>query len=541
MKKMNFVKKYMAAAIAIASVAQISPAAAVQIPDGVKLAEKQEITLNNSTEVTSIDPAKMGAEPAFNIGKDLFDGLVSQDQQGRIIPALATHWEATDGNKTYTFFLQQNARWSNGDPITAQDFVYSFRRLMAPSTASPYGWFADIARIQNGSEILKGTLPPEQLGVEALDDHTLRFTLAEPIPFFVKMLSHPVMFPVHQATVEKHGDAWTRPGNIVSNGPFKLKDWAVNEKMVLVKNDQYWNADEVVLEKVTFLPISDPSVALKRYMAGEIDVLRKLPTSQLKKLRREHASELSKIEPSLQSTYYSLNTKEGPTADVRVRQALAYAVNRGIITRSVTGNGEIPMFGLTPPQIDGFKPDIPEYASMSQQEREEQAQRLIKEAGYGPGNPLELKMVIPSYKDDQKVALALSSMWKGVLKAKVSVEKLEPKVFYATKKGYHIYRGGWVADYNEASTFLDIFSTDGSGPSQYLNADYDNLLRKAKTGDQSAKRYQQAEAMLSSDFPLVPLYRPGYQDSLKKAHVGGYNFTNPEQNYYRRDVYIKAH
>lgn len=541
MKNNKFVKTCLFSAITLASAATWQSAGAVVIPEGVKLAAKQEITLNNSTEVTSVDPAKMGAEPAFNIGKDLFDGLVSQDAEGRIIPAIATRWEATDGNRTHTFYLRKDARWSNGDPVTAEDFVYSFRRLMTPATASPYGWFADIARIKNGSDILAGKLPPEQLGVEAIDAHTLRFTLDAPIPFFVKMLSHPVMFPVHQKTVEKHGDAWTRPDNIVSNGPFKMQQWSVNEKMVLVKNEHYWNADEVVMEKVTFLPVSDPSVALKRYMAGEIDVLRKLPTAQLKRLRKDYASELSKIAPSLQSTYYSLNTKEGPTADVRVRKALAYAINRGVITRSVTGNGEIPMFGLTPPQIDGFEPKIPEYASMSQKEREAEAKRLIQEAGYGAGKSLELKMVIPSYKDDQKVALALSNMWKSVLGAKVSVEKLEPKVFYATKKGYHIYRGGWVADYNEASTFLDIFSTDGSGPSQYLNAEYDDLLRKAKTGDDSAKRYQQAEAKLSSDFPLVPLYRPGYQDSLKKSYVGGYDFTNPEQNYYRRDVYIKAH
>lgn len=541
MKKHNVVRHCLLGAITLASAGLWHSAGAVVIPEGVKLAEKQELTLNNNTEVTSIDPAKMGAEPAFNIGKDLFDGLVSQDKKGRIIPAIATYWEAEEGNQSYTFHLREDARWSNGDAITAEDFVYSFRRLMTPTTASPYGWFADIARIKNGSDILQGKLPPEQLGVEAIDSYTLKFTLEEPIPFFVKMLSHPVMFPVHKATVEKHGDAWTRPGNIVSNGPFKMDQWAVNEKLVLVKNEHYWNADEVVLQQVTFLPVSDPSVALKRYMAGEIDVLRKLPTAQLKSLRRDHADEIAKIEPSLLSTYYALNTKEGPTSDVRVRKALAYAVNRDVMTRAITGNGEIPMYGLTPPQVDGFRAAAPDYAGMTQSQREQEAKRLIQDAGYGPGKPLELKMVIPSYKDDQKVALALSNMWKSVLKAKVSVEKLEPKVFYATKKGYHIYRGGWVADYNEASTFLDIFSSDGNGPSQYLNSNYDNLLRKAKTGDDSAKRYQQAETMLTQDFPLVPLYRPGYQDSLKKPYVGGYSFSNPEQNYYRRDVYIKAH
>jgi oligopeptide transport system substrate-binding protein len=527
-----------AAAVAFAS----GPVAlAVDMPAGTKLHASQELTLNNNTEVTSIDPAKMGAEPAFNIGKDLFDGLVSQDKTGQIIPALATHWEASDANKTYTFHLREGAKWSNGDPITAADFVYSFRRLMAPETASPYGWFAEMAQLKNGGKIIKGELPPESLGVEALDAHTLRFTLESPIPFFVKMLSHPVMFPVHPATVDANGDSWTRPNTIVSNGPFKLADWVVNEKVVLVKNENYWNAKDVVLEKVTFLPITDPNIALKRYLAGEIDVLNKLPTAQLKRLREERPQEIKKIEPSLQSTYYALNTKMAPTDDVRVRKALAYAVNRDVLTQAITANGEIPMYGLTPPQVDGFAPLEPSYAKMTQQEREAEAKRLLVAAGYSAAKPLQLSMVIPSYSDDQKMALALSNMWKSVLKANVTIEKLEPKVFYATKTGHHIYRGGWVADYNEASTFLDIFNSEGSGPSQYNNAEYDALLKEAKTSVESSSFYQKAEEKLTTDFPLVPLYRPGYQDSLSQPYVGGYDLTNPEQNYYRRDVYIIAH
>lgn len=541
MKKVNTMAPYLFSTLALMAAGYSHQASAVVIPEHIKLAEKQEITLNNSTEVTSIDPAKMGAEPAFNIGKDLFDGLVSQDETGQIIPAVATHWEASNGNQTYTFHLRADARWSNGEPVTAHDFVYSFRRLMSPKTASPYGWFADIAQIKNGSDVLQGKKNPDTLGVSALDDLTLRFELEAPIPFFVKMLSHPVMFPVHQETVERYGDAWTRVNHIVSNGPFKLSQWVVNEKIVLEKNPHYWDAHHVVMQKVTFLPIGDPDIALKRYLAGEIDVLRKLPTSQLKRLRKDYPNELTKIAPSLQSTYYAINTQMSPTNDPKVRKALAYAINRDVLTRAVMGNGEIPMYGLTPPQVDGFTAITPEYASMSQSAREQEAQRLLKEAGYGPSRPLQLSMVIPSYKDDQKVALALSSMWEQTLKAKVTIEKLEPKVFYATKQGHHLYRGGWVADYNEASTFLDIFSTAGSGPSLYNNAQYDRLLSDAKISTNSTKDYQQAERMLTQDFPLIPLYRPGFQDSLRKPYVGGYAFTNPEQNYYRRDAYIIAH
>lgn len=525
----------------ITNLVLIAPAFAADVPPGVKLAAKQELTLNNGGEVSSLDPHKMAAEPAFELGKDLFEGLVSQDKKGRLTPGMALRWETSNENKTHTFYLRKDAKWSNGDPITAHDFVFSFQRIMTPATASPYGWFAEIPQIKNSSAILKGEKKPETLGVKALDDYTLEFTLEESVPYFSKLLSHPVMSPVHKATVEKFGESWTRPENMVCNGPFKLVKWSVNEKMVLAKNKNYWNADKVVLEKLTWLPIGDPNVALKRYQAGEIDVIQSIPTEQMARLEKARPNEFSKEHPNLHSVFYYLNTTMAPTDDIRVRKALAYAIDREILTKHVTGNGELPHFGLTPPNVDGFDPKVPEYASMSQSSREDEARKLLKEAGYDKGNPLKFTMVIPSFKKDQKYSLALMGMWKKVLGAKIQMTKLEPKVFYATKDGYNVFRGGWVADYNEASSFLDLFvSTHGYNRAHFKKEAYDKLLASAKTSKDPTANYLRAEEILVTEFPIVPLYRPGYAKVLIKPNVGGYEMTNPERNYYRRDVYIIA-
>ena len=335
---------------------------AAPYPAGVTLDETQEITLNNGAEVTSIDPAKQAAEPAFNLGRDLFEGLVIQDKQGKTIPGVAESWSVNDNNTVYTFHLR-DAKWSNGETVTAQDFVYSWQRLLNPSTASPYAWFAAIPNIENSQAIMKGEAQPESLGVKALDEKTFQVTLEEPIPFFTKLLSHPVLAPVHKETVEKHGNRWTQPEHIVTNGAFTVSEWKVNEKMVMAKNPHYWDASNVVLEKVTWLPIGDANVVLNRYLAGEIDQAVSIPAAQKKKLIQQRPQEVANTSASLGSTFYYLNTQQGPTKDVRVRKALSYAIDRQLLTSAILRNGGVPMYTLVPPQTDGFQSHTPEFAT----------------------------------------------------------------------------------------------------------------------------------------------------------------------------------
>jgi len=510
------------------------------VPAGTVLAEKQEIVLNNSAEVTSIDPAKQGAEPAFNLGRDLFEGLTLQDKLGRTIPGIATSWSANSDNTVYTFTLREST-WSNGEPLTANDFVYSWQRLIDPATASPYAWFAAIPGIKNADAIMKGDKPASSLGVRAIDAQTFEVTLAAPVPFFVKLLSHPVLAPVHQASVEKHGSQWTQPGNIVTNGAFTVSDWKVNEKMVMVKNAKYWDAANVVLNKITWLPIGDANVSLNRFLAGEIAEARSIPAAQKNKLLKAHPEMVMTHNASLGSTFYYFNTTKGPTKDIKVRKALAYSIDRDIITKAINKAGQVPMFTLVPPQTDGFTSYKPEFSKWTQKQRNEKAKALIAQAGYNKSNPLKLSFTTPTYSKDIRMATAMAGMWKQILGAQVDIQQLEPKVFYASTTPGNVHRGGWTADYNEASTWLDIFTSQSvNNNSKYANANYDKLMKSAKTMADPSKEYNQAERQLIDDMAILPLYRNGDNKYLLQTKVGGYELTNPENSFYRKNLYIKA-
>ncbi len=510
------------------------------VPAGTVLAEKQEIVLNNGSEVTSIDPAKQGAEPAFNLGRDLFEGLTLQDKEGRTIPGIALSWSANADNTVYTFKLRKS-NWSNGEPLTAKDFVYSWQRLIDPATASPYSWFVAIPGIKNSAAIMKGDQPISTLGVRAVDDYTFEVTLDAPVPYFVKLLSHPVLAPVHQATVEKHGTSWTQPKNIVTNGAFTVSDWKVNEKLVMQKNSKYWDASNVVLNKITWLPIGDANVSLNRFLAGEIAELRVIPAAQKAKLLKSHSAMVADRSASLGSTFNYLNIAKGPTKDIRVRKALAYALDRNIITKAILKGGQVPMFTLVPPQTDGFKSFKPEFSQWTQKERNAKAKALIEEAGYGKDNPLKLTFTTPTFATDVKMATAMAGMWKQTLGAQIDIKQQEPKVFYGNKNPGNIHRGGWTADYNEASTWLDLFVSGAAyNRSFYSNANYDKHMKAAKTMADPSAAYNLAEQQLVEDMAFLPIYRNGADKYLLHPTVGGYELTNPENSFYRKNVYIKA-
>ena len=510
------------------------------VPAGTELAKKQEIILTNNAEVTSIDPAKQGAEPAFNLGRDLFEGLTLQDKEGRTIPGIALSWSANSDNTVYTFKLRKS-NWSNGEPLTAKDFVYSWQRLIDPATASPYSWFVAIPGIKNADAIMKGDKPTSTLGVRAIDTYTFEVTLNAPVPYFVKLLSHPVLAPVHQATVEKHGNSWTQPANIVTNGAFTVSDWKVNEKLVMQQNAKYWDAQNVVLKKITWLPIGDATVSLNRFLAGEVAEVRVIPAAQKNKMLKKFPKMIVKQSASLGSTFNYMNTAAGPTKDIRVRKALSYALDRSIITDAILKGGQVPMFSLVPPQTDGFKSYKPVFSTWTQKDRNAKAKALIAEAGYGKDNPLKLTFSTPTYANDVKMATAIAGMWKQTLGAQVEIQQLEPKAFYGNKKDSDIRRGGWTADYNEASTWLDLFVSKAAyNRSNYSNAKYDEYMKAAKSMADPSKEYNLAEQQLMEDMAILPIYRNGENKYLLHPKVGGYELTNPENSFYRKNVYIKA-
>ncbi|RJX72047.1 oligopeptide ABC transporter substrate-binding protein OppA [Vibrio sinensis] len=516
---------------------------AAEVPAGTQLAEVQELVRGNGTEVATIDPHKSQGVPESHVIADLLEGLVSQDADGNIIPAVAESWETTD-NRTYTFHLRKDAKWSNGDPVTAADFVFSFQRSVDPATASPYSWYMEYTKMKNAKAIIAGEADKSTLGVKALDDHTLVVELDAAVPYFVMMMGHTTTKPVHKATVEKFGDQWTKPENFVGNGAFVVDKWVVNERLVLKRNEQYWDNDKTVLNKVTFLPIENQVAEMNRFLSGEIDFTNELPVEHFKRLKKEHPESLSVV-GNLCTYYYIFNTKQKPFDDVRVRQAVSYAIDRNIVTDAILAQGQKPAYFLTPEITAGFEPEMPMYGQMTQKERNAEAERLLAEAGYGKDNPLKFSLLYNTSENHKKIAVALGSMWKKTLGLDVTLENQEWKTYLSTKDSgnFEVARAGWCGDYNEASSFLTLMkSGNTTGGIHYDSQAYDALMEKAINSTSEEERtalYRDAEKLMAKDMPIAPIYQY-VKSRLLSPQVGGFPANNPEEKIYSKDLYIKA-
>lgn len=370
----------------------VSPTYAATIPDGTVLAANQQIVINNGSEVASLDPHKIEGVPESNIILNLLDGLVNTDNRGNVVPGVAQAWQDQQG-KIWLFTLRDNAKWSNGQPVTAQDFVYSWRRLADPKTASPYASYLQATHIANIDAILDGTLPADQLGIKALDDRHLQVTLSEPVPYLVSMLTNSALKPVYAPVIEKWGDAWTRPGHYVGNGAYQLSDWTVNEKIVLQRNPHYWDNAHTVIEQGTFLPIASENSDINRYRSGGLDMTNSaVPPEMFNRLRSELGEQV-KVNPLLCTFYYEINNKKTPFNDVRVRSAIKLTLDRDIIANKVMGQGQIPAYSLTPPFTANVKLTPPAWFSWTQQQRNEEAKKLLAQAGYNEKNPLRFTLL----------------------------------------------------------------------------------------------------------------------------------------------------
>ncbi|AUH00813.1 oligopeptide ABC transporter substrate-binding protein OppA [Prodigiosinella confusarubida] len=518
---------------------------AANVPAGVQLAAKQELVRNNGAEVSSLDPHKIEGVPESNVSRDLLEGLLVTSPDGHPAPGVAESWDNKDF-KVWTFHLRKNARWSNGDPVTAQDFVYSWRRVSDPKTASPYASYLQFGHIVNIDDVVAGKKSPDTLGVKALDDHTLEVTLSEPVPYFYKLLVHPSTFPVNKAVVEKFGEKWTRPENWVGNGAYKLKEWVVNEKMVLVRNPYYWDNAHTVINKVTYLPISSEVTDVNRYRSGEIDMTYNyLPIELFQKLKKEIPNEV-KVNPYLCTYYYEINNQKAPFNDPRVRKALVLGLSQNILTNKVKNQGDIPAYGFTPPYIDGLKLTAPAWFSWTQEKRDTEAKKLLAEAGYTAAKPLTFNLLYNTSDLHKKMAIAASSIWKHNIGVEVKLDNQEWKTFLDNRHqgNYDLARGGWCADYNEPSTFLNIMISDSSSnTAHYKNPVFDALMVKAmaaKTEDERADFYRQAEIRLEKDAAIVPVYY--YANTrLVKPYVGGLTGKDPLDNVYVKNLYIIKH
>ena len=541
----NITKKSLVAAGILTALVAGNVATAAVVPAGVQLAEKQTLVRNNGSEVQSLDPHKIEGVPESNINRDLFEGLLISDVDGKPSSGVAEKWENKDF-KVWTFHLRKDAKWSDGTPVTAQDFVYSWQRLANPNTASPYASYLQYGHIVNIDDIIAGKKPITDLGVKALDDHTFEVTLSEPVPYFYKLLVHSSVSPVPRAAVEKFGEKWTQPANIITNGAYKLKDWVVNERIVLERNTNYWDNAKTVINQVTYLPISSEVTDVNRYRSGEIDMTyNNMPIELFQKLKKEIPNEVH-VDPYLCTYYYEINNQKAPFNDVRVRTALKLALDRDIIVNKVKNQGDLPAYSFTPPYTDGAKLVEPEWFKWSQEKRNEEAKKLLAEAGYTAEKPLTFDLLYNTSDLHKKLAIAAASIWKKNLGANVKLENQEWKTFLDTRHqgNYDVSRAGWCADYNEPTSFLNMVLSDSSNNTvHYKSPAFDKLIAdtlKVTDEAQRSELYSKAEQQLDKDSAIVPVYY--YVNArLVKPWVGGYSGKDPMDNIHVKDLYIIKH
>ena len=541
---MNYLPKSLAMGFVLATFAASSVLAAGSHPvTGEALADDQTFTYSLLDEFTTADPQMVEDVSGSYFVRDLFEGLMNQDADGNLIPGVATGYTTNEAKDVYTFTLRNNARWSDGNPVTAHDFVYAWRRLADPATGSPYSWFADIMALENIGAVMSGESPPDALGIRALDNHTLEVRLTASLPYFAAMTTHASTFPSPQWTVRTFGDGWTKPGNIVGNGAYVLTEHIPNETATRERNTMYWNNDATIIDKVVTLVINDENTDFTRWEAGETDK-GAVPSGQYPRLKAEYPDEAISF-PRLCTYYMTFNlSPSGPEAfkDVRVRQALSYALDRSVVTDKVLQGGQIQAFTFTPGATAGFEVPAVAFGQMSQDQRNVNAKLLMAAAGYGPDNPLKFEYMYNTSEGHKKIAIGAQQMWKETLGAEATLANQEWKTFLKTRGGqnFDVARGGWCGDYNEASTFLDLMTTpSGYNDGKFSNAEVDELMTSARTMSDATSNYTRVEEIMANEMPIIPVYHYTGVFMLRN-NLKGWPFNNVEQNVYSRDLYKVA-
>jgi oligopeptide transport system substrate-binding protein len=509
-------------------------------PTAEILDSQQVLRRGNGEEPRTLDPHLSQGVPEGNILRDLFEGLTTEAPDGEIIPGAATRWNISRDGKEYTFYLHRDLKWSNGDALNAHDFVYSLRRGANPATASNNANM--LLPIVNAAEVISGLMPPEALGVTALDDFSLQIQLVDATPYFLDMLTHPIAFPVHQASVTALGDQFAREGNLVSNGAYLLQRWEPRSQVVLIRNPFYREAEYSLMDKVIYLPIEDLNGEVNQFRAGELDWTYEVPNNQFAWLQKNYPDELI-ISPWLGSFFFGFNLSREPFVEnPDLRRALVLAIDRVVLTEKVTQFGEQPSFALVPPGIGDYETAIPDYASWTQPERVAEAQRLYEQAGYSAENPLHTEIRYNSSENNKKLALAVASMWKQELGVVTTLVNEEWKVFLQNREQRiltQVFRAGWISDYNDPYSFLELFrSGDSRNDTAYSNSSFDALLEevaKERVPERRNRMMHEAERLLLMDNPILPVYTY-VSKRLVDPHVRGWQ-SNAMDHHYSRYMY----
>jgi oligopeptide transport system substrate-binding protein len=486
------------------------------------------LLLGNGAEPQDLDPHVCTAFTDYNVLIALYEGLTCIDERtSQAVPGAADRWEASADGLTYTFHLRDGARWSNGDPLTAGDFAYSFRRILSPALASEYAYM--LYFIRNAEAFNEGRIRDfGQVGVSAVNDQTLEITLDHPCPFLPAIAAHQSWFPVHRATLEKfgagdrRGTAWTRPGNLVGNGAFTLSEWSPNDRIVVVRNPRYWDSAHNRLASVVFFPNDNIASDESSFRAGQLHATYDLLPDRIGHYRAEAPQDL-RVDPFLESFFLRFNVRRPPLNDKRVRQALARAIDRAAIARDVLYGSRTPAYALTPPNTAGYTPEARIPTDF------DGARRLLAAAGYpgGRGFPI-LELQMNSDAINSKIMEAIQQMWRRELGIEVVLVNQDFRVYLDNQRtlSYQVSRSRWVGDYDDPTTFLYMFKSDsGNNETGWSNKDYDRLNDEADRAPDTARRYallQKAEAILLDDAPIAPIFY-GTRTYLLQPYVSGWD------------------
>ncbi|HEX5649657.1 MAG TPA: peptide ABC transporter substrate-binding protein, partial [Steroidobacteraceae bacterium] len=489
-----------------------APGAAANAPTKAAAGVSDPTTLRrgNGPEPDSLDPQLARTDAAFNILRDLFEGLTAIAADGSAVPGAAESWTVTPDGLEYRFTLRENLRWSNGDPLVAADYVAGMRRLVDPKTASPYAQFID--PVLHAPAITRGEQDPAELGVSAPDDRTVVVRLASPAPYLLGLLAQPPTYPLHGASFAANGAEHARPGKLLSNGAFVLDDWVIGSHVVARRNARYWNDAATRLERVHYVHIGDAGTELRQYRAGQLDFTYVVPQQQFQWIRQHLASELH-LAPQLSVYYYGFNLTRPPFKDrPGLRRALSLAIDRDRLVTAVTGVGEAPAYGWVPRGVWNYTPQQFDYAGRPYDERVAEARRLYAEAGYTAAKPLEVELRYSSGDTHNRIAVAIAAMWREALgvETRLYAEEFRALLQSIQRQDTQVFRSSWVADFNDAYTFAQLLKTGfGINLTGYSNRRYDALLADAVQQADPARRralLEEAERVMLADHPVLPLY-----------------------------------
>ena len=483
---------------------------------------RADLVIINGHEPESVDPAIGSTQEDIRVGQALFEGLTRNDPvTGWASPSLAEKWEISPDGKTYTFHLRDNNRWSTGEPITAEDFVYSWQRVLDPKTAAKYA--SQLYYIKNGAEFNGGKTNAEAIGIHALDSHTLKIELTSPTAFFLDLCTLPTLSVVPRGAIEKYNDQWVRHYPVPCSGAYQLEAWRLNDKIRMRKNRYYWDAANTKTEVVDFLPISMPSTALNLYDTGIADIIwdKDIIPQELMDVLRQRPDFHTFL--YLASYFVRINVTKAPFTDVRVRKALALSIDKNKLVERILHSGEQPADHLVPGGVQNYT--SPKGLGYDPKE----AKRLLAEAGFpdGKGFPT-FNYLIDSGSGNNihsQIAVELQHIWEEELGIHVEIRQMEKKIYVAAQNSldYNVSRSSWVGDYNDPNTFLDLFRSDnGNNRTGWKNAKYDELMHEADLEPDVKKRavhlYDAENLLVNEELPIIPLY----------IYVG-FNYFNPDK------------